>query len=157
MNVNLYKTQSPPNKVSKVLSNKKEFEGVRFIENDTLDILNPSVLINLSTEISDVVKYNYMYIPKMNRYYFIDKISTEGGLIRIDGRCDVLMSHSGDILNSTQYVLRSETLRSPYLADSQIPIRSDKQYHQVVFGNNVDDKTCPYVILETTGKGGTIV
>ena len=60
-------------------------------------------------------------------------------------------------MNSTQYILRSETKRSPYLVVNQIPMRSDKQYVQDVFGIDVFNKSCPYVILETTGKGGTVV
>jgi len=154
MNVQFFKTSSPPNKISKNLTHKVEITDVRFIENGSLDILNPSILINYSADIGDISVFNYLRIPKFNRYYFIESISTEGGLIRIDARCDVLMSHKTDILNSTQYILRSETLRSPYLVDNEIPIRSDKKLHQVVFGNNVDDKQCPYIILETTGKGG---
>lgn len=164
MNVILYKNSAPPNKIDKTtkikivpINGNDEIENVRFIEGNALDILNPSILLDIGTEISTCATFNYCKIPKFDRYYFIEKISTEGGLVRIDCKCDVLMSHKKDILNSTQYILRNENLRSPYLVDNQVPIRSDKRLHQTVFGNPVDYKACPYVILETTGKGGTPV
>jgi hypothetical protein len=160
MNIELYKNSAPPNKVNKSsnLSNKREIEAVRFIEKNSLDILNPSVLIQLTDEVRDASKYNYLYIPKFSRYYFIDSISTEGGLIRIDGRCDVLMSHKSDILKSKQYILRQEkNNNSPYLDDNMLPISSKHNYKGDVFGRKVADVTCGRVILATTGNGGTVI
>lgn len=160
MNIELYKNSAPPNKVNKSsnLSNKTVIEAVRFIEKNSLDILKPSVLIQLTDEVRDASKYNYLYIPKFSRYYFIDSISTEGGLIRIDGRCDVLMSHKSDILKSKQYILRQEkNNNSPYLDDNMLPISSKHNYKGEVFGRKVADVTCGRVILATTGNGGTII
>lgn len=160
MNIELYKNSAPPNKVNKSgnLSNKTVIEAVRFIEKNSLHILNPSVLIQLTDEVRDASKYNYLYIPKFSRYYFIDSISTEGGLIRIDGRCDVLMSHKSDILKSKQYILRQEkNNNSPYLDDNMLPISSKHNYKGEVFGRKVADVTCGRVILATTGNGGTVI
>lgn len=157
MNVILYKTSAPPNKVKKSLSSKKELEGVIFYDSDSLNLVSPKIRLEYAEDASDLALYNYCYIPKLGRYYFITNMQAEGGLVVVTCQCDVLMSFQSDILKSTQYVLRSETLRSPYLVDNQIPIRSDKYYHQDVFGIDVFNKNCPYVILETTGKGGTVV
>ena len=160
MQVHLFKNSAPPNKVDKSLnlSKKEVFENVRFIEKNALDILNPSVLLQFVSDISDIKVYNYMYIPKFSRYYFIDSISTEGGLIRIDGRCDVLMTHKKDILASKQYILRQENKNnSPYLEDGLLPISSQHNYKGVVFGRKVADVTCGRVILATTGNGGTLI
>ena len=160
MDVLLYKNSAPPNKVDKSnnLSKKLKIENVRFIEKGTLSVLNPSVLVNITTEISDISQYNYMQIPKFDRYYYIDSIETEGGLIRINGRCDVLMSHKADILASKQYILRQEKYNnSPDLDDNMLPIRSDHNYVAKPFGSYVDDRTCGRVILATTGKGGTVI
>lgn len=163
MDIIVYKNSAPPNKIDKsksittvTINGSNKIEDVRFVEENSLDILNPSILVNIGTEVSNCAKFNYIKIPKFNRYYFIDKISTEGGLVRIDCRCDVLFSHMKDILNSTQYVIRSEAERSAYIVDNEVPIRSDKHFIQTVFGNPVDNKACPYVILETTGKGGVV-
>jgi hypothetical protein len=166
MHVHLFKNSAPPNKVNKSgnLSKKVVFEGMNFTEKGALDILNPTILIrygdsdNDIRDIEDIAVFNYMYIPKFNRYYYIDSISTEGALIRISGRCDVLHSHKKDILNSTQYVLRQETYNnSPYLDDNMLPISSKHNYVGKAFGRKVADVTCGRVILATTGNGGTIV
>lgn len=156
MHVSLYKNQSPPNKVNKKITGEKEFTGVIFTERDTLDILNPTIVVKMSNEASDVSKYNYMFINKFNRYYYIDSISAEGGLWRIVGRVDPLMSHKKDILESKQYVIRQETNNnSPYLDDNMLPISSQHNYVGKEFGRNVADITCGRIILATTGKGGT--
>ena len=159
MNIKLYKCKSPFNKVNKTndLSLETIFESVIFFEEDTLSIINPSILLKISNDCEDMAKYNYCYIPKFNRYYWIDNMTAENGLVRINCSCDVLMSFKTDIYASTQYVLRSQLKRSPYLVDNQIPIRSDKAYVQTVFGDNVDKKDCGRIILETTGKGGRVV
>lgn len=160
MQVILYKNSAPPNKVNKSanLSGSKDYHNCIFTQKNALDILHPSVLLDMNIDIGDVRKYNYMYIPKFSRYYFIDSISAEGGLIRIDGRCDVLMSHKTDILKSKQYILRQEkNNNSPYLDDNMLPISSKHNYKGDVFGRKVADVTCGRVILATTGNGGTII
>lgn len=160
MNIILYKNSASDNKVDKSNNLSKELviENVRFLDSGDLSVLTPSVLLNISSEISDIMIYNYMKIPKLNRFYFIDKISTSGGLIRIDGRCDVLYSHKDDILASKQYIIRQENKNnSPYLDDNMLPIRSDHNYIAKPFGDDVDDRTCGRIILATTGKGGTVI
>lgn len=160
MNIILYKNTAPPNVVNKFskLKNAREVEAVRFLEKGSLDILNPSILLNLGSEVSDAGTFNYCYIPKFKRYYFVIGVSTEGGLIRIDCKVDVLYSHMKDILNSNQYIIRQETKNnSPYLEDNMLPIRSDHGYVMKPFGNYVDDRTCGRIIMATTGKGGTVI
>jgi hypothetical protein len=163
MNVKLYKNSAPPNKVDKSsnLSREMTIENVRFTSDGSIDILNPEVIISLSSggnpsDIDSYVIYNYLYIPKFNRYYFIDNITTESGLVIYHCRVDSLMSHKSDILNSTQYVLRQQSKNnSPYLVDNLMPIRADHGYICKPFGNYVDDRSCGRVIMATTGKGGT--
>ena len=158
MTVTLYKNSAPPNKVDKKdnLSGTSTFSNVRFTEKGALNILNPSILVEMGDEIGNVAKYNYLYIPKFKRYYFIDNISAEGGLVRIDARCDVLYSHKSDILKSTQYIIRQENKNnSPYLDDNMLPISSEHNFKGIQFGNQVADTSCGRVILATTGKGGT--
>lgn len=157
ISVVLYRTTSPKNKVTKTLSNAHTFSEVTFSEPDCLNVRNPSILVKLSSDAGDISKYNYAKIGIFNRYYYIDKMTTEGGLVRIDLISDPLMSFKKDIYASTQYVSRSQEKRSPYLSDAKIPVRSDKRQHFKPFGNKVGMTNCPYVILETTGKGGTLV
>lgn len=171
MNVKFYYNEYPPNRVDKGMDKNNPIltvENVRFKDENSLNISNPVIVFapTDSQENSDLygwrdivegAKFNYFYIPKFERFYFIDNMQTKNGLIEIIGKCDVLMSFKVDILNSTQYVTRQQNKRSAYLSDSQLPIRSDHNYIVKPFGRNVDDKTCSQVILITTGKGGNLV
>lgn len=153
----LYKCTAPKNQVDKSghLKNAHTFSEVIFTEESALDVRRPSILVKLTTDAGSMSQYNYAYLEVFNRYYYIDKISGENGLVRIDLISDSLMSFKSDIKKSKQYVIRNQKHRSPYLVDNKIPIRSNKTYIQTPFGVPVDVKNCPYVILETTGKGGT--
>lgn len=157
ISVVLYKNTAPKNKVdkSKNLKNAHTFNNVVFTEGTALDVRRPSVLVKLTSDASDMASYNYARLAVFNRYYYIDSITAEGGLVRINLISDSLMSFKKEIYESKQYVIRNQNERSPYLVDSKIPIRSDKRYHQTIFGNPVSQRNCPYVILETTGRGGT--
>ena len=44
-----------------------------------------------------VLKYNYAYIPRFNRYYFISNISWDNGMFILDLKCDVLATYKEQI------------------------------------------------------------
>ena len=154
MNVNLYNVSDPPNKISKKLNDKLVIENVRFKNEGTLDVLNPIIIIQLSDEISDYIKYNYVEIPKFTRYYWITSITTSGGLVEISCKVDPLMSFKNDIIGSLQYVSRSENVNNRYLVDNLLPISSKHLFTIQPFGDSVYDENCTYLLLETAGKGG---
>lgn len=154
MHVKLYTIYEPPNKVVKTLHNELEIEGVVFKDNNYLDVVTPKILIKLSDEITDYTCYNYFYIPKFTRYYYITDMSTVGGLVEITGKSDPLMSFKSDILGSEQYLSRSEKYRNKYIVDTLLPIHSDCRYVVKPFGEPVSYNECNHVILETIGKGG---
>lgn len=154
MRVILYNTPSPPQKVIKDLKNETEFHNVVFFEDNSLDVLEPSILIDNGQYVTDINKFNYVYIPQNARYYYITKISTEGQLARIDCKVDVLMSWHKDIYNSSQYVARSQNKQNRLLVDNLLPVHSD---HTIEFCNigtrKIYDESCNCLILETAGKG----
>ena len=162
MNIRLYNISDNPNKVKKSASKSGGtlIEDVRFKDADSLNVLNPTLLLNINSDISECIKFNYVYIPKTTRFYYITNISTVGGLIAIDCKVDVLMSWCNDILESQQYVSRTETdingNTNGRLVDNLLPIHSDHLINIEPFGNSVYDENCIYCILETAGKGGTV-
>lgn len=163
MNVKFYHTSSPTNKVVKQLSAdtaESVYTEVRFTEDETMSILHPVIVLNGISNIQDITKYNYFYIPKFTRYYYISDIKTRGSLVYVSGDCDVLMSWRDDIKASNQYISRQENAPelynlSKYYVDNMLPISSKKVYAVEPFGSAVDDRQCYHVILETVGKGGT--
>ena len=158
MNIRLYNISDNPNKVKKSASKSGGalIEDVRFKDADSLNVLTPTLLLNINSDISECIKFNYVYIPKTTRFYYITNISTVGGLIAIDCKVDPLMSWSDDILASQQYVARSESDINGKVVDNLLPIHSDHLMNIEPFGDSVYDENCIYCILETAGKGGNV-
>ena len=95
--------------------------NVRLKEN--CSIISPSLLFEAN---SNVVKYNYAYIPDFNRYYFINSWTTEGtNLWRADLSVDVLATYRNEIGNSTQYVVRSSSRYNGEIVDELYPATAD--------------------------------
>jgi hypothetical protein len=68
---------------------------------DEVSIMNPVVMI----EVESIPRYNYAYIPDLERYYMVDDITIyRDGLIYVTLSVDVLMSFKRDILSSIAVV-----------------------------------------------------
>lgn len=97
---------------------------------DSTSILEPVFKLANTGDIgSDTVgywrKFNYLHCPNLGRWYYInDIIYLSGGIVELHCTCDVLMTYSDIILNSTQVVDRSEKLQSPLLIDDQMPFNN---------------------------------
>lgn len=140
-----YKNRSEPNRVDK--SPYLEFFTILTgtLRNST-SVINPSILIELIdkrdqvqsnnkdvvdsdnnkviiTEISDLVKCNYCYIPIFNRYYYInDIISVKNKLWEIVMSVDVLMSYKDKILEQSGIIDRNEFEFNKFLEDDRVPV-----------------------------------
>ena len=158
MDILLYNISAPPEKVVKITNSTPytTVENVRFLDDDSINIQSPQIKLNLGSELVTAFKYNYVKIPKLCRYYFVDNISAKNGLVILSLRCDVLQSFHNDIRNSEQYVIRSEKYQNKLLVDPLLPLHSDHSLHVIPFGEDVFKKDCDHVILETVGKGGTV-
>lgn len=149
----LYKTKSAPNVVDKNLVSVKRYDEVIFKEDTSL--ITPTVIINgVSNQsditIEDIGTSNYFSIPKVGRYYFITDIEMiKGGRVAISGKCDPLMSFKGDILASTQLIVRQEKKTNNYLIDTEIPLSSKKQIIEYEFGDKIEDSG--YYVLAVNG------
>lgn len=83
-------------------------------------IINPQITVYKST-LTDVDKYNYVYIAKFSRYYFIRNWHWLNGIWLADCEVDVLASYRDDIRGSTQYVLRSSSSFDGRIIDTLYP------------------------------------
>jgi hypothetical protein len=133
-----------------------KMENVIFKNDNCLDVIHPTVIVRFSDNIVNMSNFNYMEIPIFTRYYFIESITANGGLVEITGRSDPLTSFKNDIKNSTQIIARTsnKNISNMYLTDNEFPIEVQNDYHIKNFGNAVSDSNCVHVILETAGKGG---
>lgn len=114
MNINLYVNSSEKNKIGKTLTNSKTLQGT--LREET-NLINPSVIV----EGDDFSQYNYAYIPKFKRKYFIESVDViRKNLWRLNLRVDVLDSFKTQILEQ-QVILESseENGANDYLAGDQ--------------------------------------
>lgn len=105
--IELYTVKSAKNKLSKSLGKGKEMSGTLRKESS---VMNPSIIIHSNDAMNDKIgQYNYVYIKKFNRYYFITNIQSVRTYIwRIDLHCDVLMSYKEQIKDLDVIVIKQE-------------------------------------------------
>lgn len=101
-------------------------------------IVNPSIVIYYATASNeDAFDFNYCYIDKFNRYYFIDNItSVAKDLWRIDMHCDSLMSYKTEILDNYAFVERNENTYDDKIIDSY---KVNKSTYSIVTGTATAD------------------
>ena len=103
-----YTTNSKENEINKTLQSPIELNAN--INVSELDVMRPQILIKTSD-----ISGNYIYISKLNRYYFIDtKTNVDNVHTYLTLRCDVLMSWKDEIMNATGLVVKSQNGNSYY-------------------------------------------
>lgn len=92
MIIKFYNTVSANNVINKILENETEFE---IQLKDTTNVKTPKIILRSDTPIN----FNYAYIEKFKRYYFVDSIELYPNKIyNIYLHCDVLETYKDDIL-----------------------------------------------------------
>ena len=85
---------------------------------DPTSILNPVLTISAG---SDILSYNYVYIPDFERYYFIDEItSLHNDLWALTCSEDVLGTYRDQIYSMNLYVLRCSSRFDGLISDDYI-------------------------------------
>lgn len=153
MVVNLYRFSKRKNSTKRP-SSGAEAVNVQLKEGDT-SLLSPSLLMH---EIPDITQYNYLYIPKWYRYYYIEDITIlANGLYELHCTVDALASWKDDIENHQWYVTRCSL---PDAYDTYIP---DKMYPMAACENTEVTVNSPFgtlsdvYIIGIVGKGGDTV
>lgn len=102
----LYKVTNQPNELTKTLNNAVVIEGSFRGEIDSIDVI---------VEIESITyDFNYVHIPSLNKYYFLQNIvHVNAKIIRMLLHCDVLMTYKADILASYGLVIQGGTI-NPY-------------------------------------------
>lgn len=121
MNIELYKNTSEENAIEKIIVDKKTIEGTL---KTTIDVTSFPVIFNF---FDDWNNYNYVYIEKLKRYYFVDsKRIVNNSLIEYDLIEDVLMSFKDLIRNQNILLSESETAfagsQNNYTAENKLTI-----------------------------------
>lgn len=121
MKIDLYKNTTEENAIEKIIVDKKTIEGTL---KTTIDITNFSVIFNF---FEDWNNYNYVYIEKLKRYYFVEsKRIVNNSLVEYDLIEDVLMSFKDLIRQQNILLTESETAfngsKNNYTAENKLTV-----------------------------------
>ena len=142
MLLKLYNTNSETNRINKVLTDETEFD-VRL--KDKSSVVNPVLVLKSETYIN----FNYAYIHKFQRYYFVDDISVYPNKMYIlTLRCDVLTSFKDDILKSYARIVEQTNSNAYYDSNLKSEVRKEVDTYM----SNVSfDLTADSLVLVTIG------
>ena len=147
MEIDLYQYEGNPNTINKTLTNPNVING--YMSND-LDIDSPTIKLA-----SYELKYNYVYIPLLKRYYFIDAVRIDpNGIWHTKLTLDVLKTFAGEITRATVHVIEGEC--DQYEISQSNTATPLKVFDTVALTNpfTYDSKTTVLIALNTgTQKG----
>ena len=121
MKIDLYKNTTEENAIEKIIVDKKTIDGTL---KTTIDITDFSVIFNF---FEDWNNYNYVYIEKLKRYYFVEsKRIVNNSLVEYDLIEDVLMSFKDLIREQNILLTESETAftgsKNNYTAENKLTV-----------------------------------
>lgn len=130
MQVIFYNNRSDSRKLSKSIT---QLSSVNCQLKDTCSLLNPSLIISHGA-LSAYATCNYMYIPDFKRYYYASVSALTGDMLEVRGEVDVLMSFASGIRALQCTILRQERVYNPYIVDSFMPSRAQRNIQYVGIG-----------------------
>lgn len=141
----------------KVRINKTEFLTNRFalngyLKNET-SITNPVIVIEKTNPAQ--YGYNYMYIEKFKRYYFITDIKqVRANIWEITAKCDVLYSFMTDILSNKCIIDKAENPPDAnlYLNDGSF-VTDSRKYNEVIPFASGLSLNGSYILICAGGNG----
>lgn len=146
MNIKLYNTVSPRNKLNKTLNLVADITGESNIPTGEH---NPNFIVSKGHLIG-VQGSNYLFCTDTEKYYYIEDYEIENQTVRIKCKIDVLMTYKTQILSNTCTVAKNENgnLSDSYLYDENYKIDAYSNIVTKEFPNGFTDES---LILLTTG------
>lgn len=124
--INFYQYNGHPNTINKQLG---EFMAIEGDLRQTFDVLRPTVTLRKQTRPA----YNYCHIPKLGRYYFVERVSFEGNnAYEISLHVDVLKTYESEILAATGRVSESDN-PDPYISNRETVYKRTPNFEKVPF------------------------
>lgn len=145
MVVKFYYSQSDDRQINKVLTGETSFEGV---PRGDVDIMTPVIRFDSS----DIMRFNYCYIPEFQRYYSVRSINVyREGLYDVSLEVDVLMSFRNHILKLECIVDKQAQSRNgdEYIDDGSLV--TDNIMFNRVYNFSSGFNSTPEFILITAG------
>ena len=134
MKIDLYKNTTEENAIEKIIVDKKTIDGTL---KTTIDITDFSVIFNF---FEDWNNYNYVYIEKLKRYYFVEsKRIVNNSLVEYDLIEDVLMSFKDLIRQQNILLTESEMAfngsQNNYTAENKLTVANSYEMEDLFNSN----------------------
>lgn len=148
MNATLYYNKSDKRYMN------KELEAITYDGSDHIDIefkedtsiTNPTFILRTQ---SKVLTANYIYVPDLSRYYYINDYTVSHQRIYINCHVDVLMSFKNELKNENVIVARNTKLFNMYLDDPKYKVQNRTAVRTVVFPSGFTGHS---IVLGVVGK-----
>lgn len=122
----IYTSKSDRRTINKTLTTIATLTGIQLLDN--FDIMKPSIIVDLPAGNTDRLRANYIFIPKFNRCYFIDKITIlNNSMIKYECSVDVLETYKTQILALTCTIKRQQNVYNLYLDDPLFQAQNKRQ------------------------------
>lgn len=136
----LYKMTQNNNVVNKSLNVSKTISCDKFVNSS---IVNPTLIL----DIDNITDYNYLYIGKYNRFYFIDDYKIiSNNLYNVQCTSDVLMNFRNSFIGTNQFVNRGSYITNNAIVDSYLPLSNSKKIEITEQSNTFFSKDVMYVV-----------
>ena len=120
MTITLYRSPGDRNLLNRSLTLVKTMSTIEM--NDVVNIETPEIVIDRD---DSIIGFDYAYIEKFARYYFLNDIRIENGnQFRLFLESDPLMSFRSGILSSSCIAKRSTSAINPELEDNQVAFKT---------------------------------
>jgi hypothetical protein len=149
MNAYLYYNKSDKRYMNKTLQSITYEGGSDHIDvefKEDTSITDPTFILRTQ---SKVLEGNYIYIPNLNRYYYINDYVVSHQRIYINCHVDVLMSFKNEIKQQNVIVSRQESSYNLYQVDPKMVIYNTPVYRVLKFPGGFD--STGYFILCVAG------
>ena len=138
-----YNTESSINTINKVINFITDID-IKF--KDEVNIYKPSIVLKYD----DLINFNYIYIDKFKRYYFIEAVEVfPNKIYHLTLKCDVLMSFKDDILVSYGNIISQTNYNDYYNYNYSSEVRKETD----IYKSDADVEQGTSIILVTIGGG----
>ena len=154
MRATFFKNYSDNNVVSKHLEHLTYGDDNIVELKITKDCSFTKPILSLGSANFDFSNCNYLYFDTFNRYYYIEDIEiSNNGMIYLHCRVDPLMSFRIYLMNLYTTIERQESvgLCNPYIEDTNVVARIDRQYVKKQIGSVGGNATGTHICLTVTG------
>lgn len=131
VSIRLYSFGKKPNSTVKPDPQSTENENFSCLFKEPFSLLNPVIMLKHDNP----TIYNYAYIGKFGRYYFINNWEYDAGIWHGYLNVDVLASWKSEIGESTQYVIRAESSYDDMIVDTLYPCFAGEARNRTTIAN----------------------